>query len=178
MSRVGRLGWTPLVTLVSGLVVAVGAFGIVRSVSTHDENQLLRQRAAELKATLLTSIQTTNASLGILGAFADPQSPRDPADFERAAGSVLKPGVKTVGLVTPSGSALKVAASIGTGPKEGEVLTGDREAVVRRALSAGNLTAAMFRDGAEIRIVFAVPATLGNAVVYQETALDPSRPIP
>jgi signal transduction histidine kinase/ActR/RegA family two-component response regulator len=178
MSRVGRLGWTPLVTLVFGLVVAVGAFGIVRSVSTHDETQLLRQRAAELKATLLTSIQTANASLGILGVFADPKSPRDPADFERAAGSLLKPGVKTVSLVTPSGSALKVAASIGVGPKEGEVLTGDREAVARRALSAGKLTAAMFRDGDEIRIAFAVPAALGNAVVYQETALDPSRPIP
>jgi hypothetical protein len=180
MSRSGRRGWTlaPLVALVCGLGVAVTAFGIVRHVASHDESELLNQRAAEVRATLLTSTATANASLGILGAFANPQSQGDPDGFERAAGIVLTKGVKTVGLVNADGSTLRVSASVGAGPSAGDVLTGDRDAVVRRAMSAGMLASAVFRDGAETRLVFAVPTALGGAVVYQESVLDPNRPIP
>ena len=173
-------GWAlaPPIALVCGLAVAGTAFAIVGRVATRDEQQLLRNRANELRATLSTSVQTASASLGILGALADPQGHLDSATFERAAGGVLTPGMKTVGLVAVSDTELRVSASIGAGPHQGDVLTGDRAELARRATATGKIASAIFRDGTETRLSLAVPAALGHAVAYQETALAPSKPVP
>ena len=162
--------------LVCGLVVAMGGFWTVRSSANHNETQLLRERAAELGATLSTSIQSTTSALVILGAIA-PKEQSDSSAFELAASGLLKQGSTTVGLAAASGNVLEVSDSVGLGPSKGETLGDIPEALARQALSTGKLAVGVFRDGAQTRVGFVLPASVGGAVVYEEAIIDPTRPI-
>jgi PAS domain S-box-containing protein len=72
-----------------------------------------------------------------------------------------------------------VVAATGDTTPAGAKLTGDRAALAARALSDGHLVSGLFDDANGKRVVLALAATgPERAVAYQESAVDPTKPIP
>ncbi len=151
-----------------------------RSGVQHEESRILRERSAEAVALLSSTMQTSQASLSIVGTLAATQDYRA---FEQSAGLLLQMGGpgSTLGTATARDGAFVVTAAVG-GPVVGDRLTGERAELASRALASKQLVAAVI-DGVAgaptVKTMIVVPLPSGTPmVVFQEGMLAPSRQMP
>jgi signal transduction histidine kinase/ActR/RegA family two-component response regulator len=175
-SRIKQLGVLPVVVLVVSITLAILLAIVVRGVVRDQETRLLHERAGEVAATLQTTVTNIETSLPILARVAELDRTPRKTDFGRAARPLLTSGVIALGVVEQRGGALRVAAAGGTGPRAGEVLRGQRAALFERAFATSKLVATVVSDAGGKRIVVAKRGL--KFVAYEETPVDPTRPIP
>jgi signal transduction histidine kinase/AmiR/NasT family two-component response regulator len=171
----GRLSWLSCVVLVVLIAVAVGMWGLTRSVITDQQQRLLHERAGEVASTLSTSLNDAKSSLSLL-AGVPARSGDSAAAFASAADPFLTQGVTTVGVARARGGVVGVIAAVGTGPVTGQQLSGPRASLIERALATRTLVFAVLHDPTGTRLSLAAPEPDG-AVAFQESAIDPTRPI-
>jgi signal transduction histidine kinase/CheY-like chemotaxis protein len=160
------------------VAVSVAGFFLTRRVTQDEEQRLLHERAGEVAALLTNATTSASSKLGLLGeTYAGLQAPGP--GFTAAARSLVAGGVTGVGVAETAGGDVVVRAIEGSGAAVGEQLTGARARLVRRAGAAKNLVAAMVKDPSSGRasLVLALGREDG-LVIYQESALDPGRPVP
>jgi len=167
--------WGLVVFLALALPTVAGA-GIARRGVQQEEKRILSERSAEVVALLSSTMQTSNASLSIVGTLAASQDFRA---FEQSAGLLTQGGPgAAVGAAVERDGALVVVAGVG-GPKAGDRLTGEREALAQRAIQAPQLVASVIADPTGDRTMIAVPVPGPLPMVaYQESPLGPDRRIP
>ena len=155
---------------------AVAAFGITRNVVRDHERRLLRERSAEVSAFLRNSVATSHSNLTILAFLA---AAPDRGGFERAAQALARNPGSTVEAVTDGPDGLTVVAAVGANANAaGQVLNGDRETVVARALAQRQPATDLVKDGGRTALLFAVAAPEpARVVAVLETAIDPTRPL-
>jgi signal transduction histidine kinase/CheY-like chemotaxis protein len=164
-----------LVLLVS---LGVAGFAVTRGTAHDQERRLLEERAGEV-AVLLTS--ATGSTASILGLLGEAYAARHAAGitFTATARSLLTANVVGIGVAEVAGGDVVVRAGLGASPAEGARLAGDRAALVRRALAAAGLVSALVEDPATHRVTLVLAAARpGRIVVWQDSTLDPSRPVP
>ena len=166
-----------LVVLVAG---SLGAFAVSRRVVDDQEQRLLAERADEMGALLVNSIDSIESSLRVLGPIGASPEPDAVTLFAQSAGRLVEGDTKTVGVAAEDGGGFAVVAAVGDGPAVGEVLAGERAALAARALALDEpqLVSDLVTEGGETRLVLARPVGGTLAVVYQESVVDPSRPAP
>ncbi len=167
--------WGLVVFLALAIPTGAGAIAARQGVQT-EEDRILSERSAEVVALLSSSMQTAQASLSIIGTLAASQDFRA---FEQSAGllSQTSPGGVVAAAVERDGAIVLVAGTGGV--KEGDQITGERAALVRRALQVRQLVAAVITDSSAARTMIAVPVPGPVPMVaYQEGQLGPDRRIP
>ncbi|HET7719332.1 MAG TPA: PAS domain-containing protein, partial [Acidimicrobiales bacterium] len=146
----------------------------------HEETRILQERSAEAVALLSSSLQTSQASLSIVGTLAAAQDYRA---FEQSAGLLLQMGGpgSNLGTATLQDGAFVITAAVG-GPAVGDRLTGERAELAARALSAKQLVAAVI-DGVagapDVKTMVVVPLPSRTPmVVFQEGMWTSTRKMP
>jgi signal transduction histidine kinase/ActR/RegA family two-component response regulator len=165
------------VVLVAG---SLGAFAVSRSVVDDQEQRLLKERTSEVGALLTNAVDSIGASLRVLGPIGASSDRTAETLFERSARQLVTGGVKTVGVAANGAGGFAVADSVGEGPVEGEPLSGPRRALAARALAQkkGQLVSGLITENSEIRLVLAQRVNGSQAVVYEESVVDPGQPAP
>lgn len=166
--------WSLVVFLVLAVPTVTGA-AVARRGVEHEADRILADRTAEAIALLSSTMVTANASLSIIGGLAAAQDLRA---FERSAGLLARTGGVVVSTVVEHDGTQLVVAAVG-GPVAGDQVTGERAALVSRALATRQLVATVVDDPAGPRTLIAVPVP-GSAtmVTYQEGLLAPGRRLP
>jgi PAS domain S-box-containing protein len=151
-----------------------------RSGVQHEESRILRERSAEAVALLSSTMQTSQASLSIIGTLAAAQDYRA---FEQSAGLLVQMGGpgSTLGTATLQDGAFVVTAAVG-GPGVGDRLAGEQGELAARALASKQLVAAVI-DGVagapNVRTMVVVPLPGRTPmVVFQEGMWTSDRKIP
>jgi signal transduction histidine kinase/ActR/RegA family two-component response regulator len=174
--RLRQLGLLPAVVLVTSIAMAILLAIVVRGVVRDQETRLLHERGGEVASTLRTSVANIELSLPILARVAQLDRTPGKTEFEQAARPLLTGGVLALGAVEKRGAALRVAAAGGNGPGAGDVLRGERAVLIRRAFATTKLVTALVNGPGTKRIVVARRGP--GFVAYQESPVDPTRPIP
>jgi signal transduction histidine kinase len=118
-------------------------------------------------------LQPSLQSLGTIARL----DPGHPQQFVDAARAMTTTGSFIV--LTQGGTGFSVTAAAGHGPGVGQVVSGDREQLARRALSAKGLVSGFVRDGADLRLSIAIAGAAGpGTVVSEESAISPTTPVP
>ena len=158
-------------------VLALGGFVGARHVVGQEENRLLAERTAEAGAELTSSVAGIDAGLHSLGNLAP--LTQASAVFPAAAAPLVTGLVRTVALVTRQGSGYATVALVGDTTSLAPPLSRERTTLIERAFTQPDMVAAVLQDGYRRRIGFALalPPDLGNLVMYQEDAIDPSDPV-
>ena len=172
--------WGVVVFTALALPMATGSF-IARRGVAQEEKRILSERSAEVVALLASTMQTSQASLTIVGTLAAAQDFRA---FEQSAGFLVQAGglgsVVATAAADQSG-ALAITAAVG-GPAAGDQLTGERAALAARALAAKNLVAGVIETttaSATARTMIVVPLPGRTPMVaFQEGMLTPDRRMP
>jgi signal transduction histidine kinase/ActR/RegA family two-component response regulator len=159
------------------VVSALATFLVTRRLVNDQEDRLLRDRSRELSSVLTSSISSTDSSLRVLGDIGASDDPAASRTFSEAASPLLRSGVSTIG-VAREDHGFTVVVAVGDGPLAGQLLEPERAGLAARALAAGELVSAVVVDGGTTTLVLARPAGSGQAVVYEESKLDPTRPVP
>lgn len=164
----------PLVAVVLA-AIAVTGFAITRSASHAEEMRLLHERGSEVGAILSTSTNLTT-TLQVLGeVFASGEDAQQV--FAAGARSLIVGGVTTVGIAQIVGDQVNVrAVEGGTGIAAGDVLTGPRDDLVRRAVAAKGLASTLIRGNDLVTLVVAMGRADG--IVVFEESMFPSGPVP
>ncbi|MPY94531.1 MAG: hypothetical protein GEV08_16170 [Acidimicrobiia bacterium] len=159
------------------LVVSAAGFFITRHAFEAQEGRLLEQRAGEVAALLTRSVDSIATALRLLAEAYRARQGEGPA-FTAAAESVIEGNVAGVGVAEADGPFV-VRAAVGDAPQNGSALEGDRAALARRALQAEDMVSELVEGGGTSgpKLVFAL-GPHEPTVIYQETAIDPSRAIP
>jgi signal transduction histidine kinase/CheY-like chemotaxis protein len=167
-----------VVVFVALVAVSVAGFFVARRATQDEQRRLLHERAGEVAALLTNATTSVNSTLGVLGAAYAGLGAPGPG-FTAAAQSLVTGGVTGVGVAETIGGDVVARATAGRGAGAGEQLTGARADLVRRASAARNMVAAMVKDPASgsTSLVLARGRDDG-LVVYEESALDPTRPVP
>jgi PAS domain S-box-containing protein len=169
-----------LVVFVALAAPTVTGAAFARDGVQHEESRILRERSAEAVALLSSSLQTSQASLSIVGMLAVAQDYRA---FDQSAGLLLQMGGPASTLATASvqDGAFVITAAAG-GPAVGDRLTGERAELAARALAAKQLVAAVI-DGVagapsvKTMVVVPLPARTPT-VVFQEGMWTSDRKMP
>jgi signal transduction histidine kinase len=165
-----------MLVVVAGVVVASSL--ITLHVIRDQERLILRESTAEVAAVLGGNFTNTKSSLQLLGAIAR-SGKGHPALFAAAAHSVATPNSQAWVVTTQTGTGLRVTAATGNGPAVGQLLSGARAQLARRALSANGLVFGLVRGGPSVRLVIALGQAAGRGtVVWRESALSPATPVP
>jgi signal transduction histidine kinase/CheY-like chemotaxis protein len=175
-SRLRQLGALPAVVLVASIALAFVISFVIKGVVQDQERRLVRDRGGEVGATVQAGVSNIESSLPVLARIARLDRSTTKAEFADAARPLLAGGVMNVGAVEDRSGALMVAAAVGKGPVRGEQLQGPRAALVRRAFASKKLVTGLITDGGGTRISLAMRGRL--FVAYQESAADPTQPIP
>jgi PAS domain S-box-containing protein len=177
-ARWGRVRLLTLLVFVLLVAGSLGAFALSRSVVDDQEQRLLSERASEVGALLTNAVDSTAASLRVLGPIGASRDPSAKALFAKSAGQLVAGGVKTVGVAARDGGRFAVVAVVGDGPAEGGALAGQRQALAVRALAQdkGQLVSALITEKGETRVVFAERVAGSRAVIFEESMVDRSRP--
>ena len=111
-----------LVVFVALAAPTVTGAALARDGVQHEERRILRERSAEAVALLSSTLQTSQASLSIVGTLAAAQDYRA---FEQSAGLLLQMGgpASTLGTASLQDGAFVITAAAG-GPAVGDRLTG------------------------------------------------------
>ena len=162
----------PLVVTGVLILATVSAALATAGFVEDQEHRLLEQRASEGASLLSSLFENQTATLPLLGVLLETIPGNDGAILERF---IPEGAPVVVGTADRSGDELVVAAASGGSLAAGDVLAGDRGAVVERALEADGIVSGVFdvEDGRVL--VFAV--AFGEAderVLFQEFAFEPS----
>jgi signal transduction histidine kinase/CheY-like chemotaxis protein len=147
---------------------------VLHEVVEDQERKLLRERAAEGSAFLSAMLNRTSSSLTLLGFVAETAA-ADPARFDAAATRIVgrRPGV--VAVIREEPGRLVVSGAAGVGLEVGQVLTGERAALVRRAMTADGMVADRIDEAGTSYLGFALaPRSSSSGPLYQEVPLDPA----
>ncbi|MCU1449134.1 MAG: hypothetical protein JWP02_1304, partial [Acidimicrobiales bacterium] len=153
-------------------------FFATRSAANQEEKRILHERSGEVGALVSSSIGSLKSTLGLLGeSYAGLRAPGP--GFTAGARSLVTGGVTGVGVAEEQGGAVVVRGMQGGGAGVGEPLTGERARVARRALDAKDMVTALVpkQGSTPATLVLALGRTDG-LVVYEETPVDPTRPVP
>ncbi len=176
--RLGLLRSLVLLVLVAG---SLGAFVLSRQVMADQEDRLLAERTAEVEALLASAFDSIDASLRVLGPIGASSDPAAISLFAQSAGGLVGGSAATVGVAADDGEDFVVTAAVGEGPAVGERLAPGRAALASRARELDDepqLVADLITEGGETRLVLARPVAGTGAVAYQESVVDPTRPVP
>jgi PAS domain S-box-containing protein len=149
--------WGVAVFVALAVPTATGA-AFARNGVRNEESRILRERSAEVVALLSSTIETSQASLTIVGMLAAAQDIRA---FEQSAGLLLQMGGPGSSLATAAAQDgnFVITAAVG-GPAAGDRLTGERAELAGRALAAKQLVAAVV-DGVAgaptVKVMVVVP---------------------
>jgi PAS domain S-box-containing protein len=173
-----RGAWRLLPLAVLGVLAAgsIAAFLIARSVVDDQEDRLLAERSAEVKALLANSTTRIESTLAVVGRLGNAPDPAAGGLFTDAAGALVERNTKTVGVVSRTADGFEGVAVVGDGPAAGEPMTGARAALVERALQAKRMVTDLIVLGPETRLMFARPVEGSATVAYQESTINPSQP--
>ncbi|HEY3672221.1 MAG TPA: histidine kinase dimerization/phospho-acceptor domain-containing protein, partial [Acidimicrobiia bacterium] len=158
--------------------VTVAGFLVTRHAANDEERRLLHERGGEVAALLSGSTNNVPATLTLLGDAYQALGAAGPG-FTAAARSALQSGLEGVAVARSDGSQMVVLASEGGTAPVGAVLSGAHGRVARRADDRKQLVSTLIFDSASRRPTLVL--ALGRAdglVVYEQTTLDPSRPLP
>ena len=171
--------WALVVFLALAAPTVIGA-AFARDGVRHEEERILRERSAEAVALLSSTLQTTQASLTIVGTLAAAQDYRA---FEQSAGLLLQMGGpgSTLGTATVADGVFVVTAGVG-GPAVGDRLAGEQAELAARALSAKQLVAGVIdgvADAPSVKTMVVVPLPSRTPMVaFQEGMWTSDRKIP
>ncbi len=156
--------------------LGVAGFAVTRGTARDQERRLLEERAGEVAALLTSATSSTAGTLGLLGeAYAARRAAG--VTFTAVARSLVKANVVGVGVAEVAGGNLVVRAGLGASPAEGARLAGVRAELARRALRTPGMVSALVADAATGRFTLVLAlARWGRTVVWQDSAVDPSRP--
>ncbi len=165
-----------LVVLLAG---TAATFSFARRVQHQQEDRLLRERAGEVVALLGTSFSSTESRLQLLGSVASSLGAESSRAFAVAAKPLLSVAQPTIAAVQQREGALITEMAVGSGPAPGERLSGERAAVVQRALRSPRLVTALSPADRPDRLLVALRAAPSTGfVVYSESRIDPTRITP
>jgi PAS domain S-box-containing protein len=168
----------PLGVLFVFSLASVAMFLVSRRVVDDQEQRLLRERTDEVSALLTNSTDSIKSSLQVLGALGSSGDPQAVRLFSQVAAPQLKGGTVALAVAAETGGRFTVLAGAGDS-SPGAVLDGARAALASRALAAGQLVSVRFQVGTTTRLALALPTEgPSRAVAYQESVVDPTRPIP
>lgn len=168
-----RLSWVVLAVFI---VIAVALFFLVSRQADNQERRLLNERTAEvgllLSGSLSASLQSSLTSLASAA-----QESAD--DFRKSAAAVTGTGASTttVALVAHQGSNWVVQAAAGKALTTGQTLTGSRLTLVAATedkIRSDILVVAPRQT--RLAVTLGPPAAPAGTVIYEEYALDPSKP--
>ena len=169
-----RLVSTLVLLLLGGVTLATSL--VTRNVLRDQERVVLRERTAEVGIVLSTAVTSIEPSLRLLGTeiILDPGNPQA---FINAARSLGPGGSFLVLTQTPGG--FRVTEATGQVPGIGQLIAGDRELLIRRALSAQGLVSGFIRDDGRLRLAIAIAGVAGpGTVVSEEALISPTTPAP
>ena len=148
---------------------------LVSARAVHEQsNRLLEERSGEVGAQLTNTLASSEASLRSLATVA--RLPGPAQAFTAAATPLLLGQVRGLALVQAGdGHFVPIAAVGDEGVLPGVALTGERTALLQRALSTPQMVTAVLHDGYRRRLALAIgPLTArSNTIVYEESAVDP-----
>ena len=168
--RLRSVSWLVLALFVA---VAIGMFVVAHRLAGEQEGRLLKERTAEVGLVLSGSVGAAlQASLTSLATAAQ----QSPAAFTVAArGSASS--TLSVALVSHQNGSWLVQAAVGSGLTVGQILTGPRQSFLG---SAGNKihTDILTLSPNQSRLVVELgpPTAPADTVIYEEYAVDPSKP--
>ena len=168
--------WGPVVFVALALPMVAGSV-IARRGVEQEQMRILSERSAEAVALLSSTMQTSQASLTIVGTLA--ASP-DLRAFEQSAGLLVRAGVpgSVVATAVDQGEGFVITAAVG-GRAVGDRLAGERAALAARALATQKLVAGVIEgtaDASTVTTMIVVPLpTPVPMVAFQEGLLSPSR---
>ena len=172
--------YAALLVLVALIALTFGAFVVTRRAAVSAEKRLLHERAMEVGGIVTDTIVTFRTSLSLLGEiYAADRA--DDAAFRAGEHSLTAGGKTSVGVAEIEGDSVVVRSAQGprlTAGTDGQ-LTGDRAALVRRAVLAKDLVTTMVHNPATGHQSLMV--ALGRAdglVVFEDVAVDPTRIVP
>jgi PAS domain S-box-containing protein len=170
----------PFVVLVAFALASLATFFVTRQIVDDQEARLLKERTGEVGALLSLSTTGTQSSLQVLAVLGSLPDADDAQHFSQSAGALVKGNTVAVAVaMAQAGGGFTVHRAVGDSPPPGAALSGDRAALVSRALSAGKLVSGLFSDPKGKRLILAVPAVGGlQSVAYQESVFDPAKVIP
>jgi signal transduction histidine kinase/CheY-like chemotaxis protein len=171
-----------VVVLVAVLCSAVVTSVVVRGVMADQERRLLRERAREAGVVVSSSLGSAGTTLGLTAALAHPAS--HGVESFRGAAELLVGAMQrgdrqaAMGAAQVDADGVRVLVGVGDGPVTGDVLVGDRGALIERAVATPGMVSDVFDEGSRSRLVFAL-ATGREApiVLYQETTFDRTQPL-
>jgi signal transduction histidine kinase/CheY-like chemotaxis protein len=167
-----------VIVFIALAALTLGGFAVVRTAARNTEKRLLHERAAEVAAILTNSTDSMKTSLRLLGETYAAHHVAD-AGFTAGARSLMHDNVTAIGIAETVGTSVVVRALEGPQTGDRTRLTGARAVLVHQAAKDKDLVSAFVKDprlGAT-RLVFAFGRPDG-VVVYEETAVDPTRPVP
>jgi signal transduction histidine kinase/CheY-like chemotaxis protein len=176
--RKPRYRYVAVIVFIALAGLTLGGFAVVRTAARNTEKRLLHERAAEVAAVLTNSTDSTKTSLRLLGETYAADHLAD-SGFTASARSLTQGNVTAIGIAETVGTSVVVRAAEGPQADDRTRLTGARAVLVRRAAQAKDLASALVKDASSgaTRLVFAFGRPDG-VVVYEETAVDPTRPVP
>ena len=175
-SRLSRL--VPLAVSIALTASAVATFVVTHRVVREQEDRLLRERAGEVSALLTNSFSSTESSLRVLGNVGASLNPAAARVFTYTAAPLVQRGTTTIGVTHEFEGSFTVVAAVGDGPAVGAILQADRAALATRALAEGKLVSGLITDKGATRLVLALGVGVDQSVIYQESKLDPTTPVP
>ncbi len=173
-------GWRLLPFGVFGVLAAgsVVAWAVARHVVADQEERLLAERTAEVAALLDTSIARIESSLRVLGPVGASADAAAKVLFGEGAGHLIEGNTVAVGVAAADGDRFVVVATVGDGPKLQDSLGEERTVTASRALQTRQLASELVANEPQRRLVLARPVAGSRAVAYQESVIDPTRPVP
>jgi signal transduction histidine kinase/ActR/RegA family two-component response regulator len=146
-------------------------------VALGQERLILNERIAEAAAVVGSAFTGIQSSLLLLGGIARTDKGHSQL-FAGAARSVTTTSSQAWLVVTRKDTGMRVTAAAGHAPAVGQAISGDLGRLAHRALTTKGLVSGLVRDGATLRLVFALGQAAGpGTVVAQETAISPTTPI-
>jgi signal transduction histidine kinase len=160
------------------LIVVVAASSLITAHVIRDQERLiLRERTSEVAAVLGSAFTGIQSSLELLGAIARSDQGRS-QQFADAAHSVTTGSGQAWLVTTQTGTGVKVTAAAGNGPAVGQAIFGEQALLARRALATKGLVSGLLRDGASLKLAFAMGQAAGpGTVVWEESAISPTTPV-
>jgi signal transduction histidine kinase/ActR/RegA family two-component response regulator len=168
-----KAGRAPLRVLSVVVLIVLAAMSVtlalvVRSVVHDQQRRLLHERTAEAGLLVGSLFSTLSTTLPVLAATTHPQA--GSAQEFTAEATKLTGGFGTIGAVHVGRDKVSAVASTGTGPAAGTTLSGDRAALVRRALTAQGMVSGVLTEANKRLLSFAVGAGPG-LVLYEDIPL-------
>ena len=175
-SRLSRLMPLAISLVLAGSALAT--FDVTHRVAREQGERLLKERAGEVSALLTNAFSSVESSLRVLGNVGASLNPAAARVFTYTATPLVQGGTTTIGVADEFEGQFTVVAQVGDGPAVGAFLQADRAALATRALAADKMVSAIVADGGATHLILALGVGPDRSVIYQESILDPTTPVP